>query len=173
MLLKKTLPAVILFTTTLIAGHACAFNLPSNLTTLKGHSLTHQLSTPPSETLKTKILAEYSQWKGTRYHFGGHSHHGIDCSALMQEIFQGSISMNLPRTTGEQMHNGYRIGKGELKPGDLVFFKTSTRTRHVGVYVGNNEFIHASKIKGVTVSNLDNEYWHAHYETARRITANA
>lgn len=164
---------MILLATTFIAGHACAFNLPSHLTTMKGQSLTRQVSTPQAATLKSKILAEYSQWKGTRYHLGGHSHRGIDCSALMQEIFHGSISMTLPRTTGEQLHNGFRIGKRELKPGDLVFFKTSATTRHVGVYVGNNEFIHASKIKGVTVSNLDNAYWQAHYETARRITANA
>lgn len=173
MLPNKLLPALVLCVTTAIAGHACAFNLPSEFTTLKGHSLTTQVSHSPSENIKSKILAQYSQWKGTRYHLGGHSHRGIDCSALMQEIFEESMRMDLPRTTGEQMHNGYRISKGELKPGDLVFFKTSARTRHVGVYVGNNEFIHASKIKGVTVSNLDNEYWLAHYETARRITADA
>ncbi|MBB1200690.1 glycoside hydrolase [Enterobacteriaceae bacterium 89] len=173
MSLNKLLPALVLCATATLAGHACAFNLPSDLTTLKGHSLTTQVSQPQSGSIKTKILAEYQQWKGTRYHFGGHSHRGIDCSALMQEIFQGSVSMNLPRTTGEQIHNGFHINKEELKPGDLVFFKTSASTRHVGVYVGNNEFIHASKIKGVTVSNLDNDYWQAHYETARRITENA
>lgn len=173
MLLKKLFPAMALCVSTLIAGHACAFNLPSNFTSLNDHNLTRQVSHPQTEAVKAKILAEYSQWKGTRYHLGGHSHRGIDCSALMQEIFQGSMRMNLPRTTGEQMHNGYRISKGELKPGDLVFFKTSRATRHVGVYVGNNEFIHASKKKGVTVSNLDNEYWLAHYETARRLDADA
>lgn len=173
MLLSKLFPAMVLCASTLIAGHACAFNLPSNMTSLKDQSLTHQVSHPQAEALKTKILAEYSHWKGTRYHLGGHSRRGIDCSALMQEIFQGSMSMDLPRTTGEQMRNGYRISKGELKPGDLVFFKTSRATRHVGVYVGNNEFVHASRKKGVTVSNLDNEYWQAHYETARRLNADA
>ena len=169
--LKKLFPALVLCVTTTIAGHACAFNLPSELTSLHDQSLTTQVSEAQPDTIKTKILAQYSQWKGTRYHFGGHSHSGIDCSALMQEIFRGSISMALPRTTGEQIRNGYQIAKASLKPGDLVFFKTSASSRHVGVYVGNNEFIHASKIKGVTVSNLDNEYWQAHYETARRVTA--
>lgn len=171
--LSKILPAMVLFATTVVAGHACAFNLPSSFTTLKSHSLTQQISQPQSDTLKSKILAEYSQWKGTRYHLGGSSHRGIDCSALMQAIFQGSINMDLPRTTGEQIHNGQHIAQSELKPGDLVFFKTSRSTRHVGVYVGNNEFIHASKIKGVTVSSLANNYWQAHYETARRVTENA
>ncbi len=82
------------------------------------------------------------------------------------------MNMSLPRTTGEQINHGFHIAQNELKPGDLVFFKTSKATRHVGVYVGNNEFIHASKIKGVTISSLANNYWQAHYETARRITAN-
>ena len=171
MSLKKLLPALVLCVTATAAGHACAFNLPSDFTTLNGHSLSTQVSQTQSETIKSKIFAEYAQWKGTRYHWGGHSHRGIDCSALMQEIFKGSVRMSLPRTTGEQIRNGFHISKDELKPGDLVFFKTSASTRHVGVYVGNNEFIHASKIKGVTVSNLDNEYWQAHYETARRVTA--
>jgi len=166
--LSKIVPAMVLLATTAAAGHAFAFNLPSNFTTLNSHSLAQQVSQP--EKIKTKILAVYSQWKGTRYHFGGTSRRGIDCSALMQEIFQGSMNMDLPRTTGEQMRNGYHIAKNALKPGDLVFFKTSRSSRHVGVYVGNNEFIHASKIKGVTVSSLTNNYWQAHYETARRIT---
>ncbi|HEX4502036.1 MAG TPA: NlpC/P60 family protein [Scandinavium sp.] len=164
---------MVLLVTTAVAGHACAFNMPSSFTTLKNHSMTRQLSEPQSENIKSKILAQYSQWKGTRYHFGGSSHRGIDCSALMQAIFHGSMSMNLPRTTSEQIHNGYHIAQNQLKPGDLVFFKTSGSTRHVGVYVGNNEFIHASKIKGVTVSSLANNYWQAHYETARRVTADA
>ncbi|MGU3416165.1 NlpC/P60 family protein [Enterobacteriaceae bacterium C34A] len=171
--LSKLFPAMVLCATTIIAGHACAFNLPSSFLTLNNHSLTQQVSTPQSENIKSKILAQYSQWKGTRYHWGGTSHQGIDCSALMQAIFHGSMQMNLPRTTGEQIHNGVHISQDALKPGDLVFFKTSGTTRHVGVYVGNNEFIHASKIKGVTVSSLANNYWQAHYETARRITENA
>ncbi|SNY75289.1 NlpC/P60 family protein [Enterobacter sp. CC120223-11] len=170
--LSKTLSAMVLLAATAGAGHAFAFNLPSNITTLKNTSLTERVSQPQSENIKSKIMAQYSQWKGTRYHFGGSSQRGIDCSALVQAIFHGSMQLNLPRTTGEQIHNGVHISQNALKPGDLVFFKTSRTTRHVGVYVGNNEFIHASKIKGVTVSSLANNYWQAHYETARRITEN-
>jgi lipoprotein Spr len=173
MYLSKLVPAMMLCVTTVIAGHACAFNFPSSFTTPKESSLTTKVSAPQSDNIKSKILAEYSQWKGTRYHWGGNSHRGIDCSALMQAIMHGSMNMNLPRTTSQQIHNGYHIAQDELKPGDLVFFKTSKSTRHVGVYVGNNEFIHASKLKGVTVSSLANNYWQAHYETARRITENA
>lgn len=171
MLLTKFLPAMALSAATLLAGNAYAFT--SHISTRHTTPSAHMLTTPPPQAqsthVKTKLLEQYSKWKGTRYHFGGHSRYGIDCSALMQEIFQGSMRMNLPRTTGEQIHNGFRITQHELKPGDLVFFQTTPGTRHVGVYVGDNEFIHASKRAGVTVSSLDNDYWQAHYETARRI----
>lgn len=171
--LFKLLPATVLFVTSVIAGHACAFHFPSSFNTLNDSSLTTRIAEPQSDNIKSKILSQYSQWKGTRYHFGGSSHRGIDCSALMQAIIHGSMDKDLPRTTGQQIHNGYHISQNELKPGDLIFFKTSRSTRHVGVYVGNNEFIHASKIKGVTVSSLANNYWQTHYETARRINDNA
>lgn len=168
MYLKKLLP-VLLFCAVSSVGHAYAFNFPSNLPLHKHHSLSTVLSHSGSAGTKSKILEQYSQWEGTRYHFGGRSHRGIDCSALMQKIFRGALDIKLPRTTGEQIHKGHRIAKSRLKPGDLVFFKISRGTRHVGVYVGNNEFIHASKMKGVTISRLDNRYWHSHYETSRRI----
>lgn len=135
----------------------------------ESHKPHKAVSREQQQVTQSKILKQYSRWKGTHYRFGGHSHRGIDCSALMQEIFHNAVSVGLPRTTGEQIHNGYRVGKDQLKPGDLVFFKTSPKTRHVGVYVGNNEFIHASKIKGVTISNLNSRFWETHYETSRRI----
>jgi len=119
------------------------------------------------------LMREYQHWKGTRYRLGANSHRAIDCSALTRRLYQGAFAVKLPRTTGEQMRRGKKARRGAPHIGDLVFFKTSKSTRHVGVYVGNNEFIHASKIKGVTVSSLANNYWQAHYETARRITDNA
>ncbi|MFW5394266.1 NlpC/P60 family protein, partial [Yersinia sp. 2544 StPb PI] len=67
------------------------------------------------------------------------------------------------------MKQGSRITKEALDTGDLVFFKTSRQTRHVGVYIGEGKFIHASSSVGVTISKLDNKYWGARYEQARRI----
>lgn len=167
--LKKFLPALFLCAAT-SAGHAYAFDLPPDLATPAHQSL---LSYFKSADTKSKILKQYSDWEGTHYRFGGHSHRGIDCSALMQEIFRGAVGMHLPRTTGEQIVRGHHIAKSSLKPGDLVFFQTSPGTRHVGVYVGDHEFIHASKMRGVTISSLDNRYWNSHYETSRRILATA
>ncbi|NXZ87730.1 C40 family peptidase [Serratia fonticola] len=81
------------------------------------------------------------------------------------------MTSGLPRSTGEQMKLGSRVAKSELDTGDLVFFKTSPRQRHVGVYIGESEFVHASTSMGVTVSSLDNQYWGARYELARRINS--
>ena len=170
MYLKKLFLAL-LFCTATSSGNACAFDLPPDLTSPAHQNLFTQLSHLKSTDTKSKILTQYSGWEGTRYLFGGHSHRGIDCSALMQEIFRGAVDMQLPRTTGEQILRGHHVAKGNLRPGDLVFFRTSTKTRHVGVYVGDHQFIHASKIKGVTISSLNNIYWKSHYETSRRILA--
>lgn len=116
-----------------------------------------------------KILTHYGQWEGVRYKFGGNSRKGIDCSAYMQRVFKDEFAVSLPRSTGEQMKLGSRVAKSELHTGDLIFFKTSRSQRHVGVYIGDGEFVHASTSQGVTVSSLDNEYWGDHYELARRV----
>lgn len=126
-----------------------------------------------NEVLKARLLKQYSAWKGTRYHRGGSSHRGVDCSALMQHLFSESADLSLPRTAAEQMQRGKAVSRGELKPGDLVFFKTGRNQRHVGVFIGGDEFIHASTRQGVTISSLSNEYWGAHYQAARRVAVKA
>lgn len=87
----------------------------------------------------------------------------------MQHLFAESASVSLPRTTSQQIRKGTAVRKTALQPGDLVFFSTGPRQRHVGVYIGDNQFIHASKEKGVTISSLSNGYWRARYLAARRV----
>ncbi|MBL5829451.1 NlpC/P60 family protein [Serratia sp. T13T92] len=137
-----------------------AFCMSFSASASSGHNNTQELK---------KILSHYDRWEGVRYKFGGNSRKGIDCSAYMQRVFQDEFAVSLPRSTGEQMKLGSRVAKSELNTGDLVFFKTSPRQRHVGVYIGEGEFIHASTSMGVTVSSLDNQYWGERYELARRI----
>lgn len=121
-----------------------------------------------------KILTHYDRWEGVSYKFGGNNRKGIDCSAYMQRVFADEFALSLPRSSHEQAKLGSRIGKHDLDTGDLVFFKTSPQERHVGVYIGDGKFIHASSSVGVTVSTLDNQYWKTRYEQARRINlANA
>lgn len=114
------------------------------------------------------LMSEYREWAGTPYRFGGESRDGIDCSALTQRIFKERFNYALPRTAGEQMKQGRRISRASLKPGDLVFFKPSRRFNHVGVYLGNGLFMHASSSQGVMISQLDNQYWARRYVQARR-----
>ncbi|EOU9560078.1 NlpC/P60 family protein [Cronobacter dublinensis] len=123
----------------------------------------------PPPRLKSALLSRYGSWKGTRYHLGGTTRRGVDCSALMQHLFAESASVALPRTTQEQIREGRAVRKTALQPGDLVFFNTGPRQRHVGVYIGDDQFIHASKEKGVTISSLSNRYWRVRYLAARRV----
>jgi cell wall-associated NlpC family hydrolase len=102
-----------------------------------------------------KILDE---WMGTKYQLGGSSKNGIDCSALTQILFSSLYGIGLPRTAKEQYDFSRKISRTELKEGDLVFFNTIGGVSHVGMYLQNNKFIHASA-GGVTISDLYDEYW--------------
>lgn len=176
-MIKKIIPVLLLAVPALFSTNSFAFNMPKEFASVGTRSLSHSEllhdksvhKGSSSAEIKSALLSEYSQWKGTRYRWGGSSHKGVDCSALMQHIFSASLHKYLPRTTFEQIKNGMRVGKGELKAGDLVFFHTKPGVRHVGVYLGNSEFMHASSSKGVTISSLSNRFWETHYETARRL----
>lgn len=114
-----------------------------------------------------KALSQvYREWVGTRYRMGGTTKAGIDCSAFMQTTFIKAFGVNLPRSTAEQRYIGKAINKNDLKVGDLVFFR---KNHHVGVYVGNNQFMHASTRKGVIVESLNDEYWLKTYTQSRRV----
>ena len=129
-----------------------------------------EINTAPSEIQK-QLEAEYQRWQGTRHRLGGSSRNGVDCSGFVKAVFKNSFEMNLPRTTLAQAATGRPIKKSELQAGDLVFFKPPSYPRHVGIYLGNAEFIHASKSKGVTISRIDPDYWGKYFWTARRLLA--
>ena len=121
-------------------------------------------------TTGDKIIATAKQYIGVPYVWGGSTPSGFDCSGFVQYVLrQHGISM--PRTSKEQWNVGRAVSKGELKIGDLVFFANTYTTgiSHLGIYVGNNQFIHASSSKGVIISSLDNTYWAPRYYGARRI----
>jgi len=123
--------------------------------------------------IRARILAEYTRWEGVKYRLGGSSQRGIDCSSLMQEIFHAAfddvLSTRLPRTTAGQIGHGTGAPRSDLRPGDLIFFRMSVAERHVGVYIGEDKFIHASTSQGVKISSLQNDYWVKRYTTARRV----
>lgn len=111
----------------------------------------------------------YQKWRGTPYRYGGVSEHGMDCSAFTRTMYQEAYGMSLPRSTYEQVELGRQIAKSELRPGDLVFFRTGGGNQHNGVYVGDGSFAHASSSVGVTISRLDNVYWRSRYWQSRRL----
>lgn len=121
-----------------------------------------------SNAVKNKLYAQYKKWKGVKYKAGGLSKSGIDCSGFVYRTFRSELGINIPRSTELQSSSGKQIGKNKLKPGDLVFFKTGTKVRHVGIYLDNNNFLHASSSKGVMISKLDNVYWKSKYWKSKR-----
>jgi cell wall-associated NlpC family hydrolase len=100
----------------------------------------------------------YQSWRGTRYRSGGTSHAGVDCSGFTTLTFRDLYGVKLPRTAREQAMQGTPVSRGSLQPGDLVFFKRR-HGDHVGIYLGDGNFMHASSSQGVTISSIDNVYW--------------
>lgn len=118
------------------------------------------------------LLKDIDYWWGTKYCLGGNSESCIDCSAFTQTVMRDVYGVDIPRTASEQYSNCDKIKSGELREGDLVFFHTRGRGKsitHVGLYVTNNKFVHASTSGGVMVSDLNDAYWQPRFVAAGRI----
>ena len=110
----------------------------------------------------------FNSWQGVRYKYGGLSTKGVDCSGLTLCAYKELYGVNLPRTVAKQARKGILVQRKYLRPGDLVFFKTGRYSRHVGIYLGESQFIHASRSKGVIQSDLDSVYWQKKFWQAKR-----
>lgn len=119
--------------------------------------------------IKSKLLNQYASWKGVRYRLGGDSRRGIDCSAFVQRTFREQFGMDLPRSTYEQQEMGHKIQRNKLRVGDLVLFRAGSTGRHVGIYLGNDQFVHASTSSGVIISKMTEDYWNKRYQEGRRV----
>uniref|UniRef100_UPI00404982AA NlpC/P60 family protein n=1 Tax=Gallaecimonas sp. GXIMD4217 TaxID=3131927 RepID=UPI00404982AA len=154
------------------------------LVILSGCTVSPQAEKPPSSQVEgatgqagiqetpsviDALNAQYRQWRGVRYRLGGTDRTGIDCSAFVQRTFAERFGLILPRQTREQVGAGQPVARRALKTGDLVLFKTGRHSSHVGIYLEEGLFLHASTTEGVTLSSLHNPYWHAKYWTARRL----
>ncbi|MGL4409676.1 C40 family peptidase [Zoogloea sp.] len=109
---------------------------------------------------------------GVPYRFGSvNPLNGLDCSGFVGKVFTDALGLSLPRTAAEMAQTGEQVNRAELKPGDLVFFNTMRRTfSHVGIYLGNNQFVHAPSQGGVVrVDDMRLDYWAARYNGARRV----
>jgi len=119
-----------------------------------------------------EMLRKIDYWWGVRYCLGGSTENCIDCSAFTQIILKDVFGIGLPRTAQEQYNSAVSIELNELQEGDLVFFKTGSKSRrvsHVGVFLLNNKFVHASTSSGVMISDLNDSYWRQHFKGCGRV----
>ena len=127
------------------------------------------------DTPKEKMLMEIIRYLNTPYKYGGNTKKGIDCSAFTQQVYKNTLSLDLNRSASEQYQQGKEITRIEdLQFGDLVFFDTGRNVKpgHVGIYIGDNLFAHASSKKGVTISSLNHSYYHSRFMGGRRVEPN-
>ena len=119
--------------------------------------------------LAQRIIATGKKYIGVPYVWGGSTPSGFDCSGFTQYVFR-QHGIQLPRTSAQQYSVGTWVAKSNLRPGDLVFFNTSgSGVSHLGIYLGNGDFLHASSSKGVMISQLSNSYWAPRYVGAKRV----
>lgn len=125
-----------------------------------------------SSAIASGLTRSAMRFIGTPYSFGGTSARGFDCSGYVQHVF-AMMGMHLPRTADAQFDAGRKIAAGDMHAGDLVFFHTyAPGVSHVGIYLGNDRFIHSSSSQGVTVSSLHDSYWAPRYLGAKRVATN-
>lgn len=124
---------------------------------------------PAEKTLLEKLNIRFEQWRGTKYRMGSlNRKNGVDCSGFVLLTFRDLFGIELPRSTREQNLLGKDVKKDQLQAGDLVFFHTG-RTKHVGIYMENNQFLHASTKAGVKISSINEAYWKRNYWKAKRL----
>jgi len=130
------------------------------------------VATKAEESIKDRLLRVAQRMLAVPYRFGGTTLWGIDCSGFVQKTF-AFLNLDLPRTAREQYKEGVTVAKSDLSPGDLVFFRTYAKyASHVGIYLGDNRFVHASsRDRKVTIDSLDEPYYTKHYLGAKRLLA--
>jgi lipoprotein Spr len=120
-------------------------------------------------TSNVKLFQFVYDWVGTPYHWGGDSRKGIDCSAFTKELYSKVFNLTIKRNSRDIFSMVIPVSKDDLQEGDLVFFKIhSRRISHVGIYLGDGRFAHASS-KGVAVSNLDDGYYKRYFYKGGRL----
>jgi lipoprotein Spr len=129
------------------------------------------LGVAPTELTNMQLLLQMEKWFGTQYCFGGSTDSCIDCSSFTQVILRDVYNVKIPRNSQQQFDASTKIETENLKEGDLVFFNTVSASMiitHVGVFVCNNKFVHASTSKGVTINDLSEKYFAKAYRGAGR-----
>lgn len=137
---------------------------------LTQNGLVRQVSSASSQA--TGLVVNALGFIGVRYRYGGHdASTGFDCSGFVSHVYQQTLGLVLPHNAAAQSHAGERVEVSQLQPGDLVFFNTLRHAfSHVGIYIGNGEFIHAPRPgQSIQIGSLASPYWAKRFNGARRV----
>ena len=174
--MKKIILAIALFTSVLAAQaqtktvpSQSAEKAPEEQESLAKDYLSQIMGVAMSATSNVKLFNFVYDWIGTPYRFGGGSKKGIDCSGFTKQLYSQVFNLDIKRSSRDIFSMVSPIRKDELKEGDLVFFKIRSRSiSHIGIYLGNDRFAHASS-KGVAVSSLDDAYYSRYFYKGGRV----
>ena len=121
-------------------------------------------------TERKAVVYEAKRWIGTPYRYGGTGRDGVDCSGFVSRMY-AKAGFTLPRTERDMYYSGSAVSLQKARPGDLVFFQNTAGRgiTHVGIYMGREEFIHASTARGVITSTLRDGYYHQHFAGLRKV----
>lgn len=161
--MKSNVLYLFLLTISIVSFSSCGSSRRgSNLTSVRDISNCIGIPLTPKDNIK--LYGECASWLGTPYRHGETTKRGVDCSGLAGHIYKEVYHKNLSRSTADILKkNCSKIRKGSLKEGDLVFFNTDGKNKktptHVGIYLKDGKFIHASTSKGVMVNNLNEPYY--------------
>jgi len=174
--MKKTILAIALFFSVL-AVQAQTKTVPSQTTdkapdeeeSLAKDYLSQIMHVAVSATSNMKLFNFVYDWIGTPYRFGGNSKKGVDCSAFTKQLYDQVFNLDIKRNSRDIFSMVSPISKDDLKEGDLVFFKIHSRSiSHIGIYLGDGRFAHAS-LRGVAISNLDDAYYSRYFYKGGRV----
>lgn len=156
----------------------CGVFSPNRTSTWNSDIQVGGMITPPAGMSRVQAVSELTSRSvlllGTPYRPGGSNpREGFDCSGLVAHVIQDAFRLRAPRSTEDQAIIGTEVARHALEPGDLVFFNTQGKPNsHVGVYLGDNRFIHAPNSRGVVrIETMDQSYWSQRFDQARRLIA--
>lgn len=143
----------------LVINFSSCVRIPSADYIPSADSTSNSTSAEQTIPIRNLLVNQSYQKIGIPYRYGGSTPNAFDCSGLTQYVYR-EAGINIPRTTERQLSASQTISYQQLLPGDLAFYKTSQKSRHVGIYIGNNQMIHASTgSKRVKIATITDNYW--------------
>lgn len=133
-----------------------------------GSGMSSQTTEGERSEVADQLWLVFERYEGVPYRYGGTTASGFDCSGFIVTAYREGLDHQLPRTTSQMLAAGDFVGRDQIRPGDLVFFRVAGKEQHAGIYMGGDRFIHSSTSIGVTESSLNGYYWRGRFTQARR-----